>query len=138
MMILDDFTNTTSTDNISQWLYIHDEDEENDIVIGSSCTHIFKFPFKYSEVVEHIEIIYKQGLNNPILIKHDEDVTVAEFKSQCGRDYSTVTLILTPEETKLFKKTLLDTFVQIKLINKENETLYNVPTELKIRVPLDQ
>lgn len=138
MAILDNFTDTTSSNNTCQWLYIHGEDEENDIVVGSSCTHIFKFPFKYSEVVKDINIIYKQGLADPILIKGINDVTVEEFEKSCGKVYSTVTLVLTPTETELFRKTLLDTFVQIKITNKDDEILYNVPTELVIRVPLDK
>lgn len=136
MSILDDFTPTYSTNNMNKWLYIHDE--ENDIVVGSSCTHIFKFPFKYSEVVKNIEIIYKQGLSEPILIKDSDDVTVEEFTQCCGKEYSTVTLVLTPEETELFRDTLLDTFVQVKITNNKDEILYNEPTELEIRIPLDQ
>lgn len=136
MSILDDFTPTYSTNNMNKWLYIHDE--ENDIVVGSSCTHIFKFPFKYSEVVKNIEIIYKQGLSEPILIKNSGDVTVEEFTQCCGKEYSTVTLVLTPEETELFRDTLLDTFVQVKITNNKDEILYNEPTELEIRIPLDQ
>lgn len=136
MSILDDFTPTLSSNNTCQWLYIHDD--ENDIVVGSSCTHIFKFPFKYSEVVESMEVIYKQGLSVPILTRVvNSETEVVEF-TQCHRDFSTVTIILPPEETELFKDTLLDTFVQVKMLNKKGEILYNEPTELEIRIPLDK
>ena len=136
MSILDDFTPTLSSDNRNKWLYINDD--ENDIIIGSSCTHIFKFPFKYSETVEKMWVIYKQNLSDLVLEREVKSDEVVEFTQCCGREYSTVTLVLTPEETELFRDTLLDTFVQVKMENKNGEILYNTPTELEIKVPLDK
>ena len=125
MAYLDNFTDKTNSDNRFTQLFI---DKEDEIVIGATCTHIFTFPFKYSEFVGeqgHLLFIYRQGITN-ILEKSEADCIIEEDDGPCGA-FSKVTLVLSPEETRQFKYCNLSTFVQVKIIDKNYNILYNVP-----------
>ena len=128
--MLDNYTITENSDNRIKYLCMPKQDE---IIIGGSCTHVFILPFLYSDSVIESEIIYKQGLE-VVLIKIGNLCDIKEdFDKQC----TTLTVNLFPDDTLLFKDNLLDTSVQIKIYNIENEILYNIPNKLKIRRPLD-
>ena len=134
MSILENFTETTYSYNLREPSTL---DEIDEIVVGSTTTHIFEVPFKYSEVVDGLEIIYKQGFN-VILVKNESNVSVEEIERPCDHRWkSIITLVLPPEDTELFGRTYMDTYVQIKIYSKENETLYTNKSPIKVVFPLD-
>lgn len=130
MSFLDNFTETENSDNRFKCLHIDDIDE---IIIGGTCTHIFTVPFIYSDYVQSAEIFYKEGLTL-ILTKTDSNFTIEE---DAEKGISTITLVLTPEDTLLFKRSYLNTNVQMKILNKDGQVLYNVPNRIVVRAPLD-
>lgn len=129
MAFLDDFTPTTvSPDNRHLNLCIDDEDE---IVVGGTTTHIFTLPFKYSTEISSCEITYKQGLTS-ILTKAGTDCTKTETATS-----TTLTLVLSPTETNLFKPySALDTFVQIKLKKTTGDIIYGEPNKITIKATI--
>lgn len=91
------------------------------IMTGESTTHTFEIPFDVSKETLDVEIIYKLGLN-VVLTKPNEEIEVLK-KDKCNFSY--VSCKLTPEETLLFKDTLLDTHVQLKFTMKDGTTMYS-------------
>lgn len=128
-MKLDNFTETRSPNNYPRYLKIDMDDE---IIIGGTTTHIFKLNFKYTGFVKDCKIIYKQGFD-VILEKVPTKDQIIEHGNK-----TTINLVLTPEETMLFKKVYRDTFVQIKIETVDGEVLYNDKNKLVIKQPLDQ
>ena len=90
--------------------------EQLTIMAGESTSHSFEVPFDVDEQMSDYAVIYKLGL----------DVVVEKDKSQLSYVYdedhneSIITCLLTPEETALFKNTLLSAAAQIKFITKED------------------
>lgn len=121
MSIFDNFTETTNSDNRACFLKC---DEQDEVVIGASCTHMFKLPFKYNDYALDMRIIYKQGLT----------VLFEKYPQDCELDESEtlITLRLTPPETRKFKANGLDAHVQLKFYTREGEKLYNLPSKLKV------
>ena len=102
--------------------------EENEIVIGATISHFFSIPFNYSKYVNSCEIIYHQDL--------DFSYVKTDFEKKEFIDHTDIIVTLTPEETKLFKKNSLDTFVQIRIVNNKDEVMYDEPHRIKIKKPL--
>lgn len=98
--------------------------ERNFIITNGNCYNTFKLLFKYDdELVHDVSVTYYQveGVN---LTK--TDLEVAKFE-----DYFILTCHLSPEETKLFANTNLDTYAQVRLVYGD-KVLYGA--KLKIDV----
>lgn len=128
--MLENYTETTNSDNRFRCLGI---DKDDEIIIGGTCTHIFILPFLYSQYVTDSKIIYKQGLN--VVLEKDPQSYILEEDTE--KNVTTLTLKLSPAETALFKRNLLDAFVQMRIINTDGEVLYNRLNRLIVREPLD-
>ena len=119
----------------NRFRYLED-DTQDSIIIGGSCTHIFTLPFLYSEYAADASLIYRQGLNVIVTIPADRFVINETSTGHCNK--TTITVLLTPEETGLFKITSLDTWVQMKLITKEdNKTEYSKRSKIIVKAPMD-
>jgi hypothetical protein len=135
--ILYNFTETHNSDNRFPHIHIDDDDE---IVVGSTSTHVFILPFKYSSFVTNSKVIYRQGLE-VLLEKDSSSFTIEEPENpdhpMWGKTILTVKL--TPEETLLFNQyvALLDTNVQLKIETENGDILYNKVNKIKVKLPLD-
>lgn len=128
MSLLEEFKETHNSDNRHHSLCI---DEEDEIIVGGSCTHVFILPFKYSNYVVNSKIMYKQGLFT-VLEKYP-----SEYKLEEKSNGTTVlSLRLSPEDTKKFNRPILKTYVQMKIETANNETLYNKLNKIKVIVPV--
>jgi hypothetical protein len=108
--------------------------KHSDLVImtGETTMHSFEFPFGIDQYVSDIEVIYKLGIN-VVLIKHLNDIAIDIDKY----DYSLITVTLSPEETKLFKDTVLTTKVQLKLRLVDESIMYTRAYKVKVFDSLD-
>lgn len=129
MSSLNNFTPTSSPNNKCRKVPVN---PINELTIGSTTTHTFSLPFIYSEYVKYCEIIYKQGLN-VVLVKTDYTVQEENLDGGC----SMIRVVLSPEDTLKFNRSLLDTFVQVKIVNIKGEVSYSTPNSIKILNPLD-
>ena len=122
---------TVNPDNRFTFNYNDDTDV---IVPGSSCEHVFEFPFIYSEVVNSCEIIYKQGIDIQARIYVNED-----WVTPCPDHFgSIVKVTLTPEITSMFQNNGLNVFAQAKIYTKnDEEILYDEPHRIYVKEPLD-
>lgn len=126
----------------------HINDENKDlIIIGGSCINTFLLDFNFIDYVKtdapedasdetrvnlsRAKVIYRQGLN-VVLEKFPSDFSIEEH---C--DYSYLTVLLTHEDTKLFKNNYLDVSVQIMVENNSGNILYDIPSKLRVMAPLD-
>lgn len=115
----------------------------DEIIIGATSTNIFNLWFNFYDYIDqssesskdtYCKIIYKQGFDIILDLDYrDPEVTVETFG-----DLSSITVVLTPEQTSLFKDTILDTFVQLKFLDIEGMTQYTKPMKLKVIKPIDQ
>ena len=134
--MLEWFTETYHPDNRVKFLR---GDSDDDIIVGGTVTHIFTFPFRLSEYANKITITYRQGLETVI----EKDFYVNDLPNnisikeeyRCG---STLTLILQPEETILFSDKYLNTEVQVEIITKTGDKVYNTANRLIIRKPISE
>ena len=126
-MSLDKFTETT----LVMPNYINDTVDTDEIIIGGTCTHVFKLPFIYTEIVKKARVIYRQALKTVLTIDvNDKMVHI------CASN-SIIYVYLPKVYTELFNATLLDTECQLEIITKNNETLYDNPHKIKVLSPLD-
>ena len=123
----------------------HNSELKDVIVIGGSYVNTFKLDFNYLDYVEsegsgdpeqivdfsHAKVIYKQGLRT-VLEKYPEDFVV-----DLARCHSYLTVTLTPEETSMFKRNYLNVSVQVVVVNKSGNVLYNIPSKLRVVASLD-
>lgn len=138
MSIFDNFTETINSDNrFKNWQECDDEDE---LIIGASCNHVFKVPFLFtgqSAYARDCRIFYSQGLN-VVLEKGLEDceVTPETITRPDQTTYYTgcsiISLDLTPFDTAYFKDTVLDSWVQLKIYTVNDELLYNEKRKIKV------
>lgn len=117
------------------------------IVIGGSCVNTFRLDFDYLKYVESnadedasdeeyvdkslAKVIYRQGFR-VVLEKIPEEFIINRLKHT-----SYLTVVLSPDETKLFNHNYLDTTVQIMIINKAGNMLYDIPEKLRVVTPKD-
>lgn len=125
--MLTEFRPTYNSDNRDS--YIECDLSEDDIIIGSTVRHIFNLPFNFDNYIESCSVIYKQGLE-VVLIKTDYEIYETPMRA-------TITVILSPEETRLFTKDSLDTYVQLKVVTTPGDVLYNKPSRIKVKKPTD-
>lgn len=124
-----------------------DDSLKDVITIGGTAVQSFKLDFNYltyvktdveypesdTDIVDnsHAKVIYRQGFD-VVLEKYPKDFTI-----DAARRKSYLTVVLSPEETSLFKPNYLDVSVQIMVENKEGHILYDVPSKLKVVIPND-
>ena len=142
--MLENFRPTIHPDNRPRQI----NDEAKDvIVLGASCINTFKLDFDYlkyvatdapkdSDAEEKVDkskakVIYRQGFGVTLEKKP------SDFIIDLGRHCSYLTVILSPEETSLFKHNYLDVNVQVMIQNKSGNLLYDIPSKLKVVAPLD-
>jgi len=119
----------------NRFVYLETE-EQDDIIIGASCKHVFIIPKVYaSDTIQDIVIFYRQGLYT-LIEKHkdNDDVIITPINDECAK----VEIELKPWDTVLFRKNGLDTFVQLKIVVSDEDISYTKPRKLIIRQPLDQ
>lgn len=104
-------------------------DEQDEIVVGGSATHVFKLHFLASKVCateNWFEIVYKQSID-PVLICDSQTpgVIVEEtLPNDFEPDGTTViSVTLSPETTKLFVPHR-DTFAQIRIKLNDNSIIF--------------
>lgn len=127
MSILDTFTETQNSNN----RFRGHSSKEDEIIVGGTVTHVFILPFKYSEYVVDGKLLYKQGITT--ILEKDSSSFVLEEK---GNKTTILTVKLSPEETSLFDRFLLDTYVQLKIYTVNQEVLYNKLNKLKVIMPI--
>ena len=130
MGVLDSYTQTIISDNRHK--FIDSNEDKDEIIIGGSCTNTFELPFLYSKYIKDGEIIYKQGLN--IVFEMPISLDMIKEKESCP--FSIVQVNLSPSQTSLFEDTVLDTFCQLKLIDVNDNVMFDEPHKLKVITPL--
>lgn len=132
--MFENFEPTTFPDNRHHFLPVEECDE---IIIGATCTHIFNLPFNYNtftgENKDKLEIFYKQGLF-VLVEKHYCDVDILVHDNNT----TTITVKLCECETQSFRLCPLNTFVQMKIVDANDNILYNEPSKLIVKRPLDK
>jgi hypothetical protein len=129
MSLLDTFTETVNSDNRHEYI---EKDETAEIVIGGDATHIFEFPFDYTNYIKSAICYYKQGKDIILEI----DVTPTDVTVDDKRTCSTITLELRPVQTQLFKTTNLDTKCQFRFVTVDDKIIFDEPHDVKIITPL--
>lgn len=132
MGILDDYTQTIISDNRHQ--FIDSNEDKDEIIIGGSCTNTFELPFLYSQYIKEGEIIYKQGLD--VLLELPISLDMIEENEKCS--VSIVQVTLNPSQTSLFKNTILDTYCQLRLVDINDNVMFDEPHKLKVSKPLKE
>lgn len=134
-MWLDNFTVTENSDNRCKKLKLR---EPLFIVIGGTSIQRIRVPFLYSEYAKSIQVLYKQGLTS-INVGGEDGlfVTADNVKEDIEHHCSVITVTLTPSQTRMFKDTLLDTYVQLKIETKEGGIVYDIPRYVYVKAPLD-
>ena len=137
--MLENFTETIRPSNRRKYIC---NDKIEDIVLGSTSTHVFDLAFNYTEYVQESKVIYKQGLHT--VLEKDPINNPDTFLIDENDNRTIITIILTPEETLQFKPNYLTTTVQLKILNKKpvssewsGEVLYNRPAKLRVEAPAD-
>lgn len=102
-----------------------------DIMVGETSVQSFDVPFDVEEDCIDWEIIYKLGLE-VVLIKSKETIEIIK-----DEDNTILSCVISPEETKLFNSTILDTLVQIKFTMKDGNIIYSEIYKIKINNSLD-
>lgn len=103
-----------------------------DIMVGETSVQSFDIPFDVETDCSDWEIIYKVGLEI-VLTKKKGDISIIKQDNNT----SLISCVITPTETKLFNSTILDTFVQIKFVMKNKDTIYSDIYKVKIKNALD-
>ena len=144
MSIISDFI---PTDNIPDNRFMEIKMPKiDDIVIGADCTQVFNLPFVFSEYVDSVAVLYKQGLELLLVKETCNNCSFSECPfGKCINDFdvtehetwSTLEVHLSPTETASFDKNCLDTHVQLKITTKNGNIVYGMPYKLNIRCPLD-
>lgn len=135
------FEPTKNPDNRFEFIK---EDKTQEIIISGSAEHTFDLPFLYREYkigqivrpgyIKSGIIIYKQG--SKIIIEKDIDPNTMIINEDFDNFCCTLDVKLKPSETQNFDETLLDTFVQLRLISINDELLYDTPHRIIVKAPL--
>lgn len=137
MGMFDNFTPTEISCNRPTYHY---DDDTAELVIGATNTHLFNAPFLLSEYCKSFDIIYRQGLTVVITKHYDfsenmgEDIEVNECDD---KDFSIVKVIISSEESKLFKNSVLECQAQMKLYMQDDTILYSDSYDINVKSPLD-
>lgn len=131
MGVLDNYTQTFISDNRHQ--FIDSNEDKDEIVIGGSCTNSFELPFLYSKNIKSGSVIYKQGLDYVLGLPITKDMIKMENK-KCS--FSIIQVNLSPTQTLEFNDTLLDTYCQLRLVDINDNVMYDKPHKLKVYKPL--
>lgn len=109
-------------------------DKKIEIMTGESTIHTFEIPFNVIENTYNFQIIYKLGLKD-VLIKSSDlgEVDIKILPS--GK--SIVSCAISAEESKLFRYTCLNTFVQIKFIMIDRSIKMSEIYKVTIRNSID-
>ena len=106
------------------------------IMAGETATHSFEIPdnIQGQEIKDiEYEAIYKLGLD-VVLVKTKEE---SELPLDDDCPITIITWNLSPEETLLFKDTLLDAHVQLKFKFNDNSILYSDIMKVFLQDALD-
>ena len=104
-----------------------------EIMCGETATHSFEVPFNVEDSCSMVEVIYRFGLK-PILIKNNMfhlDILINDDNT------SVVSCTLKPEETLLFKNSVLDTHVQLKFYMENGTISYSEIYKVFVKDSLD-
>lgn len=138
MGMFDNFTETEISCNRPSYHY---NDDTADLIIGATNTHLFNAPFLLSEYCTSFDIIYRQGLT-VVITKHydfrensiNEDIEVNECDT---KEFSIVKVNLTPDESRLFKNSVLECQAQMKLYLIDDTIQYSDSYDINVKSPLD-
>ena len=103
-----------------------------EIMAGETTSHSFDVPFNLANECFNVEVIYQLGVE-PVIIKGIPDIEIIVIEN----DNSIVTCKLSPEETILFKNTLLDTHVQLKFYLNDGSIVYSEIYKVFVNDALD-
>ena len=106
-----------------------------DIMTGETAVHTFEIPFDVTDdnQVADYEVIYKLGLE-PVIIK----TSLYDLEIEVEQDGSSIVICrLKPEETLLFKDTVLDTHVQLKFYMEDGQVSYSDIYKVYVKDSLD-
>lgn len=107
-------------------------DETDEIIIGATCTHMFQIPARWEGFIQSGTVIYNQGLE----FKFAKAITDDMVKEYPG--FTIITVKLSPEDTKKFKYSCLDTNCQLKIVDYNNEVLFDDVRKLRVLKPLEE
>ena len=104
----------------------HFPEEVITIMTGETTVHSFDIPFDVDNETLSYRALYKLGL----------DIVLIKEKEECDVLYengvATLTWVLSPNETLLFKDTLLDTRVQLEFVMQDHSISYTNILEVKV------
>ena len=96
------------------------------IMTGETTVHSFDIPFDVDNETLSYRALYKLGLNI-VLVKEKEECDVLYENG-----VATLTWVLSPNETLLFKDTLLDTRVQLEFVMQDHSISYTNILKVKV------
>lgn len=144
MGMFDNFTPTEISYNLPDYHYI---DNTSDVIIGATNTHVFKQPFLFTNYIKSFEVIYRQGLTEVLTKIYDmqsnEENNNNEYRKdiiihECDKTGNTIVkVILSPEESTLFKNSVLECQVQLKFYLLDDSILYSDCYDIRVKSPLD-
>lgn len=104
------------------------KEKEVTIMAGETTIHSFEVPAVTEQGADNFRIIYKLGLDIVVeKSKNDPDVEV-----NTGKCMSIITCTLDPEETNIFRNTLLDAWVQVIFEMKDGSTACTEILKIKL------
>ena len=104
-----------------------------EIMTGETAIHTFEVPFNVEDECQVCEVIYKLGLE-PVIIK----TSLYDLEIEVEQDGSSIVICrLKPEETLLFKDTVLDTHVQLKFYMEDGQVSYSDIYKVYVKDSLD-
>ena len=105
-------------------------DELDTVVIGADCTHLFKFKLHLKNCLQAIKVRYAQGLSTIL----QKDIPAQHLAYTAHETIFQVKL--SPEETTLFRETLLDSSVQAEFTLLNDKKIYSDVFSLNVVKPL--
>jgi hypothetical protein len=127
MSKLDLFKESTPTD----WDFLENKEDIDEIIIGGSCTHTFELPFVYETTVKSSRVLYSQGLEVKLAIP------VQPSMVQTLNERSIIYVYLPASFTSAFEETLLDAYCQLEITTLDGRTYYDQKHKLKVLKPLE-
>ncbi len=127
MSWIENYTPTVDPNNKHKFLF---KDKTDTIIVGATCEHIFEVPFSFNNYVKNCTIIYKQGFDTILEVFVEPSwVTETPYGSK-------IHVTLTPNQTKIFRDTVLNTFVQLRVETLDDKLLYDDPHLIWVKEPL--
>ena len=123
------FKPTTNPDNrftqLSCWGDCFDE-----IIIGATCKHVFYLPFNAKGYITKIQLKYQQGLTVVLALDISQQQVIQTDNG------TVIEVLLNEEQTKLFKRSFLNTTAQLSFETIDGKKFYSDEYQICVKQPI--